>query len=449
MYEWRVCGVCDAGDTSVYSGWSSFTTARCVNPQYAEVAVSDTTNYIVPFNNYYNYSYVQMLYTAAEIGGPIDISAISFNYSSQAPTSAKDNCAIYLGHTSKTQFNGTSLDNLVPLSSLHKVYEGPISCVQGWNEILLDSTFAYDGTSNIVVAIDDNSGGYDGSSFKFYCTRSSDDSYPSLILYSDNHNPDPASSSFSGSKGRRRFKADIRFTGCEAGVAYNRTVEVYSASEQQGSVTGSGVYEDNSEVTITATPATGYDFDYWQGGTTRIYINPYTFTVTCDTTFVAYFKQKMHHISVSGSEWGNAYIDDGADQYVTSGDYPYGTILSLRAEPRTDIANTICTFVSWNDGNSDNPRSVTLTQDENFTAVFNAETVGIETTVVDNVTLAVNRHDLIVTGAADKDITIFDIGGRTIYQAHSNGESVFHMPSTGVYIVCIEGNAPRKVVIIN
>ncbi len=64
------------------------------------------------------------------------------------------------------------------------------------------------------------------------------------------------------------------------------TVNVLVDNPATGSVTGGGVYDDGSSVTITAYPANGYRFDHWSTGSTD---NPYTLTVTSDTTVIAYF----------------------------------------------------------------------------------------------------------------------------------------------------------------
>ena len=64
------------------------------------------------------------------------------------------------------------------------------------------------------------------------------------------------------------------------------TINVLVDNPATGSVTGGGVYEDGSSVTITAYPANGYRFDHWSTGSTD---NPYTLTVTGDTTIIAYF----------------------------------------------------------------------------------------------------------------------------------------------------------------
>lgn len=58
-----------------------------------------------------------------------------------------------------------------------------------------------------------------------------------------------------------------------------------------GTVTGSGTYELNTQVTLTATPATGFVFECWldQYGNTLAISNTYTFTVKESTSFTAVF----------------------------------------------------------------------------------------------------------------------------------------------------------------
>ena len=58
-----------------------------------------------------------------------------------------------------------------------------------------------------------------------------------------------------------------------------------------GTVTGSGTYELNTQVTLTATPASGFVFECWldQYGNTLAISNTYTFTVKESTSFTAVF----------------------------------------------------------------------------------------------------------------------------------------------------------------
>ena len=65
------------------------------------------------------------------------------------------------------------------------------------------------------------------------------------------------------------------------------TIEVVSANENMGTVSGGGVVEEGTEVTITATPKAGYRFVNWNGTITQ---NPYTFTADANATYTANFE---------------------------------------------------------------------------------------------------------------------------------------------------------------
>ena len=59
-----------------------------------------------------------------------------------------------------------------------------------------------------------------------------------------------------------------------------------------GSVTGAGVYEEGANVTLTATPADGYNFKNWTVSGAEVSAeNPYIFTATADVTVTANFEE--------------------------------------------------------------------------------------------------------------------------------------------------------------
>ena len=65
-----------------------------------------------------------------------------------------------------------------------------------------------------------------------------------------------------------------------------------TATAENGTVEGAGVYEQGAEATLTATPAEGYEFVNWTSGETVVSTeNPYKFTVTADVALVANFKK--------------------------------------------------------------------------------------------------------------------------------------------------------------
>ncbi len=123
-----------------------------------------------------------------------------------------------------------------------------------------------------------------------------------------------------------------------------------------GTVEGSGYYEPNTEVAITAIPNNDYiEFVQWSDGNTE---NPRTITVTSDSTITANFS--LNHrltVQVNNSNYGTV---------TGSGLYEKGTEATITATPN----NGYIEFVQWSDGNTENPRTVTVTSDVTYTATF-------------------------------------------------------------------------------
>lgn len=141
-----------------------------------------------PVNNFYHYGYYQYIFPLPDYSAGGDITSIAFQYCYTTAMTDKTNVNIYMGLTSNSTF--ASATSWIPLSQLTLVYSGPLNCTQGWNTYTLDHPFYFDGTSNLVVAIDDNSNAYDGSSYTFYYTSGTDN--VTLYNYSDSSDPDPS-----------------------------------------------------------------------------------------------------------------------------------------------------------------------------------------------------------------------------------------------------------------
>ena len=146
-------------------------------------------------------------------------------------------------------------------------------------------------------------------------------------------------------------------TGYYLPIVDNFEVTVSSTDIQRGTAQGGGFFMDGDTVTIRALPALGYIFNYWDDGNTD---NPRQIVISQDTAFSAVFGFAASFL-VSTSEnnpaWGS----------VTGGGQHFeGETVSLTATP--SLVSVM--FDHWNDGNTDNPRLFTLTQDTSFTAFF-------------------------------------------------------------------------------
>ena len=120
------------------------------------------------FPNYYlyDYSYTQTIYTAAELttagaSAAGQITKLRFLPGASVATTNWKDWVVYMGNTAKTGFTGVS-DYIAP-ASMVQVFNGilPSNVTSGtWMEITLSTPFFWDGTSNIVVAVDENTPTY-------------------------------------------------------------------------------------------------------------------------------------------------------------------------------------------------------------------------------------------------------------------------------------------------
>ena len=129
-----------------------------------QIGNGTNTSYYIPIGNFYNYSYTQQLILASELSGAMNISGLDFQYAYSSPTTDKNNVSIYMANVSQTSLSGS----FVPYSSSFTlVYTGALNCTTGWNHFEFDDPFSYDGTSNLLIVVHDNSGDYNGSSYTF------------------------------------------------------------------------------------------------------------------------------------------------------------------------------------------------------------------------------------------------------------------------------------------
>ena len=131
---------------------------------------------VTPFNGYFSDQKMQLLYKASEFGS-LDsgiIEEIEFFISTKLSYAAYKNFTVSIGCTSATALSTSAGFR----SGLDVVY-GPKSYTtsSGWNSIVLDKTFSWDGVSNIIIEIC-----YDNASATYFdAARYSATSFGSVI----------------------------------------------------------------------------------------------------------------------------------------------------------------------------------------------------------------------------------------------------------------------------
>ena len=173
-------------------------------------------------------------------------------------------------------------------------------------------------------------------------------------------------------------------TALTANFTYNQyTVTGLSASATMGTVEGTATVNYLTDVTLTATANYGYHFTGWSNGATTESI---TIQATKDTTVTALFDYNQYTVTgLSADETKGTVSGTATVNYLTD------VVL-------TATAATGYHFVQWNDGNTDNPRTVSATEDMSFTATFAINLY--------NITLAYNAERGAVTNDDASDATV-------------------------------------------
>ena len=178
--------------------------------------------------------------------------------------------------------------------------------------------------------------------------------------------------------------ANYSFTVTEETSAYvghfqlqSFTITPSANPSNGGTITGSGTYNYGSTCTLTATPATGYDFIKWTKNGTQVSTSPsYTFTVTEAATYVAHFQLQSFTISTSTNPNSGGMTSGG-------GIYNYGQTCSLTATPATGYD-----FIKWTKNgtqvSTSTNYSFTVTEAATYVAHFQLQSFTISTSTNPN-----------------------------------------------------------------
>lgn len=343
-YEIEVYSICE-NDSST-AARTTFRTIRCVADE--GIALGENSSYIaaLPFSEY-PYTYTQELILSNELPqNPMVLNSLSLQY--YYDNVSRRNVDIYLGHTSRQEFS--TIYAYVPIDSLTLVYSGYINVDSmdnnGWVTMPFSTPFAYDGVSNIVVAIDDNTGNDNGEYgySRLYINRSAENKALSMSFYYPQYEdcPDVSPSRLilnvegtgnflGGHIPRYSYRNNMRFTAtCDTSIScYSPNLIVENVTDSSASllwaVDAGAVYElqykANSASEYITLPATGgsyfldnlaFNTDYTvrmrqicDEGDTSVW-KGHVFTTSIPQFDIIYVKENA---AGNGTSWSNATGD--------------------------------------------------------------------------------------------------------------------------------------------
>ncbi len=389
-----------------------------VNPPVAftsaTVGSGTSSSYNSPFNNWYKNSTNESLYLASEIGGAGRIDTISY-YVASAYSFACNELKIYMGTTTQTNLSSgwAGFDNLQCVYSRTGITIGRST---GWESYELDTPFEYNGIDNLIVVVCRQSSNYT-SSLKYRYSSAS-----SMCRYrQSNSNPSSygtlngtASGSITSVRANIRLSIATQDLSPVSQREMGSTVEL-AATPKPGYrfFTWSDRCTDNPRsITITQDtsviayfspePAVEYVHDTtfvdnYIHDTTIVNNYIHDTTILRDTAYVTQIVHDTTYIPIHDTLYVTLLLRDSTIIYGShdtifvhdtvrdcleqqlfvlvnndtlgacagSGSYPLGSTVQIMAIP-----NPGTRFLCWSDGNTDNPRTITLTGNLTFTAIF-------------------------------------------------------------------------------
>lgn len=158
------------------------------------IGTGTVSNSNFPIASCFGYTYSQQIYGAGQLtgqgAGQGTLTKIRFYVASTASSSANsNNWKVYIGHTTKTNFSNTA--DWENASNLQLCYSGIVSIpgANNWMEITFTTPFEWNGTSNLMVAVEEEQPNYNCT----YNWRGTTYAANRGLYYrNDSNNPSPA-----------------------------------------------------------------------------------------------------------------------------------------------------------------------------------------------------------------------------------------------------------------
>ncbi|MBR1769799.1 MAG: hypothetical protein IJ748_05005, partial [Bacteroidales bacterium] len=127
------------------------------------------TNKFSPIHLWFNYSASQTIYLAEDIEQTGNINSIAYYMAATGVNSTRQ-IKVYMAITSMSSF--PNAQSGLPASDFTLVYEGPWTVISSqWSEIELDEPFPFDGSGNLVIALEETTNDFLGNGYYWRSTN--------------------------------------------------------------------------------------------------------------------------------------------------------------------------------------------------------------------------------------------------------------------------------------
>lgn len=388
-YAVRVKAVCGTGDESEYTEVATFTTV-CEHGVQVEFTGTSTSSY-VPTNGNYNYSFSQQLYKSSEINAATTISGFEIEVS--ATGSRARNIDVYMMHTSANE-----ITSWLPMDNAQLVYSGVVAFTQGWQQITFDTPFDYNGTDNLVLIVDDNTGEWNNYP-TFYTNNGGTNC--ARYHYNDGTNYNPMNPSAVNAGTSYAYRNNIRFASCPEAtdLAITSINDFSAACDVEGAVT-IGVKNNGYDGTVSTFEAYYQVNEETPVHETVTLETPIAFNETAEYTF------GQLPTFAAGANFIVAWVElegDLVDANNTVASAPI-TVLEPATVPYVENFTGLVINEGWNpiDANNDGI-TMNLNNDINYT--FNDEAAADDWMMSPCIEMAAGTYTIIYDYKANSSLT--------------------------------------------
>ena len=209
------------------------------------------------------------------------------------------------------------------------------------------------------------------------------------------------------------------------GKTYTLTV----AAGEGGSVNNAGgAYNAGTVVSLQATAQSGFRFHSWSDGNTE---SPRAMKITQDEALFAVFLPE-YRLSVSAEKGGTV-------NESVNGAYTEAFCVEIEATPEEGWK-----FLRWSDDETDNPRTLYMTEDITLSALFN-QRQGLDDIVSANAQVWDAGKRIGIRCSVPQTITVYTAAGRELTVLTDVTETTIPVP-TGLYIVRTNNHSYKLIV---